>query len=97
MAYRKKICYLCGEHYKYCSSCSQDRMKPTWMNIFHEENCMKIFQTCTDYNMGLITKDEAQEILNACDLSKKDTFTEYVQQDIKNIFSKKAAAKTETK
>lgn len=87
MAKRSRTCYLCGESYKYCSTCSQDRMKPAWMDLFHSESCKNIFDICTRFNMNLMSKAEAQEQLNACDLSNRDNFKSYVQCDLENIFA----------
>ena len=88
MARRSRNCYLCGEKYEYCPTCSQDRMKPAWMSQFHSESCKNIFDICTRFNMGLITKEEAQAELSTCDLTNKENFKSYVQNDLENIFSK---------
>lgn len=93
MAKRSRECYLCGEKYQYCSSCSQDRMKPSWMAEFHEENCKNIFDICTRFNMGMISKEDAQNALSVCDLSNKENFKYYVKRDIANIFAKPAVSK----
>ena len=86
MARRTRECYLCGTAYKYCSSCSQDKNKPSWMTEFHAENCKNIFQICTDFNLGIKTKHEAKAALEQCDLSNKENFKVYVQNDLENIF-----------
>lgn len=87
MGRRQRECYLCGEKYQYCGTCSQDRMKPTWMAEFHDENCKNIFDICTRYNMELINKTEAKAELSKCDLSNKANFKDYVQRDLANIFA----------
>lgn len=101
MGRKTRECYLCGETYKYCPTCSQDRMKPSWMAEFHSEDCKSIFDICTRYNMGMMSKAEAQEALSKCDLSNKANFKSYVQRDLANIFAEdqkpapvKAASKT---
>ena len=86
MGRRSRECYLCGAKYSYCPTCSQDKMKPTWMTEFHEENCKTIFQTCTDFNMKLLTKDEAKNVLSSCDLSNKENFRPSVQKTLATIF-----------
>ena len=91
MARRSRECYLCGAQYKFCGSCSNDRMKPTWMSEFHEENCKTIFDICTRYNMQMISKEEAKAALKECDLSNKESFKDYVQHDIENIFAEEKA------
>lgn len=87
MARKSRECYLCGESYKYCGSCSNDRMKPSWMSEFHSENCKNIFDICTRFNMKLMSKSEAQDALNACDLSNKENFKSYVIRDLDVIFT----------
>ena len=87
MGRRNRECYLCGKDYQYCSTCSQDRMKPVWMSEFHSENCKNIFDIATRFNMKLMSKTEAQEALNACDLSNKANFKSYVQRDLDVIFA----------
>lgn len=95
MGRRTRTCYLCGTKYEYCPTCTQDKMKPTWMVEFHNENCKSIFDICTRYNMELMTKEEAKAALKQCDLSNAENFKDYVQRDIANIFAApKAKAKS---
>ena len=96
MGRRNRECYLCGETYQYCPTCSQDKMKPTWMAEFHSENCKSIFDICTRFNMKLITKAEAQTALKECDLSNKANFKPYVQRDLENIFAEEPKTKSRT-
>lgn len=97
MARRSRECYLCGSQYKFCGSCTNDRMKPTWMSEFHEENCKNIFDICTRYNLQLMSKAEAKAALLKCDLSNKENFKDYVQRDIANIFDEDKAASNNAK
>ena len=62
-------------------------MKPAWMAEFHDENCKNIFDICTRFNLGLMSKVEAMDALGKCDLSNKENFKSYVQKDIANIFA----------
>lgn len=87
MGRRNRECYLCGKSYQYCSTCSQDKMKPSWMSEFHNENCKNIFDICTRFNMKLLTKDEARVAMEQCDLTNKSNFKTYVQRDLDNIFA----------
>lgn len=93
MGRRNRECYLCGRDYQYCPTCSQDKMKPAWMSEFHSENCKNIFDICTRFNVQLMSKIEAQDALNACDLSNKENFKSYVQRDLENIFKVDAEPK----
>ncbi|MBQ2883695.1 MAG: hypothetical protein IJE43_08000 [Alphaproteobacteria bacterium] len=94
MGRRNRECYLCGKDYSYCPTCSQDKMKPAWMAEFHSASCKNIFDICTRFNMGLMTKAEAREALNACDLSNKANFKSYVQHDLEVIFAEEPKKKT---
>ena len=87
MGRRTRECYLCGEKYNYCPTCSQDKSKPTWMIEFHEENCKTIFQACTDFNMKFLTKDEVKEVLSKCNLTNKASFRTSVQNTLAAIFA----------
>lgn len=87
MGRRTRTCYLCGTKYEYCPTCTQDKMKPTWMAEFHDENCKSIFDICTRFNMQMFTKTEAKAALEKCDLSNKVNFKSYVQRDLENIFA----------
>lgn len=88
MAKKNRTCICCKTKYSYCPDCGGvDKYKPTWMVEFHDENCMKIWEICTRFNMELMSKEEAQEALLECDLSKQDTFVDFVQKDIMNIFA----------
>lgn len=85
MGRRNRSCYLCGESYQYCPTCSQDKMKPSWMTEFHSENCKNIFDICTRFNMQMFTKDEAKTAIKKCDLSNKLNFRPSVQNTLSNI------------
>jgi len=87
MAKRDRKCYLCGENYKYCPTCSQDKMKPAWMAEFHNENCKNIFDIATRFNLKLLTKADAKAEMDKCDLSNKANFKSYVQRDLENIYA----------
>lgn len=67
---RKCIC--CSEEYRYCNSCAEDRMKEPWNSIYHNANCKDIFNIASDYLANAITKEEAKEKFDKCDLSYKD-------------------------
>lgn len=87
MGRRNRECYLCGCDYQYCSTCSSYKTSPAWMSEFHSENCKNIFDICTRFNMQLMSKSEAQDALNACDLSNKENFKSYVIRDLEVIFA----------
>ena len=57
------------------------------MSEFHSESCKNIFDICTRFNLGMMSKTEAQESLKSCDLTNRENFKSYVQRDLKNIFA----------
>ena len=84
MKYERK-CLCCGASYSYCNNCYDFRNYPLWMNSFHDENCKNIFETCTDYNFKLITKEQAKEALSKYDLSNRANFSACVKRDLNTI------------
>ena len=98
MGRRTRECLLCGIKYEYCPTCSQDKMKPTWMAEFHDENCKNIFDIATRFNMQLLTKEEAKAAMEKCDLSNKENFKDYLAKYrisiAKKILEKNPSTKT---
>lgn len=94
MAVLNRTCKACGKKYRYCPSCLEDAYKPTWMTMFHDENCKKIFKILVDNFSGYITNDETKELLNECDTSVE--FVPDVQNDIDRVLKTKDI-KNETK
>lgn len=100
----KKICYLCGKEYQYCSNCRDYRTQPTWKNMFHSENCHKLFNLSTQFAQGSLTEKEARKILASCDLTDIDNFRpdvigqiEIIQNSRPTVIEKKVDKKVETK
>ena len=83
----ERSCLCCGKKYSYCNNCWDYRNYPLWMNSFHDENCKNIFETCTDYNFKLITKEQAKEALSKCDLSDRANFSACVKRDLNTILA----------
>lgn len=86
MVKNNKVCCVDGTVYTYCPSCGADRNKPTWMMSFCCENCRDVYKAVAAYGANKITKDEAKEKLDKCDLSKKETFTASTQRLIEEIY-----------
>ena len=87
---RKCIC--CSTEYRYCNSCSEDRTKPVWYTIYHNENCKNIFDTASDYLAGAITKEEARQKFDACDLSYKNKLHNKIVEAINAVCGEKVEA-----
>lgn len=92
---RKCIC--CSEEYRYCSRCEEHLIYPTWMSIFHNENCKNIFNTASAYLAGEITKDEAKTRFNACDMSYKKNLKSEIVKAIDEVLKTEVKKNIEIK
>lgn len=90
-----KKCVICGEEYDYCSSCPDKMNMPSWKNSFCSENCKKIYDACAKYNAGELIKEEANALLETCDLSSKSKFSSATKKLIKEITAKPRQKKEE--
>ena len=87
-------CIVCGEKYFYCfnQTCYDDQ--PSYMAIFHDENCRDIFNTLNMEYFDHITKNAAIKALKKCDLSVLSK--ESANPKIKNLVEEMLAEKTES-
>ena len=95
MERKLRICCVCGTQYKYCPKCNEDKNKPHWMFVYHEENCKNIYDVMTKYEWGQITADEAATELEKLDLSKLDNFGESYKNTFNKIMSNVSKTKVE--
>lgn len=82
MAKINTTCKTCGTQYYHCYTCPADLYHPSWQALFHEENCREIFTILGRHGQGLISAEEAKELLANCDLSQKDTFNDGIKNHI---------------
>lgn len=82
-----KRCILCQHDYKYCGSCSKYANYPRWMESFDNDNCHTIFNLIMDYRTGTKTPAECKKVMEACDLSYRDKFSEGMNAFITAILS----------
>lgn len=87
MGRRDRSCICCGARYQYCPTCSNDRMKPTWMTEFCGEDCKELWTVATKFNMQMLTKEEAQEAISILELKDRSVYVECVQRDLENILA----------
>ena len=74
MATVNRTCCICRTPYTYCYNCNEDKNKPMWMTVFHDDNCRKIYYTCSNYEVGHYgTKEEAKEKLETI-INDKDLY-----------------------
>ena len=87
MVRKNKTCILCGNKYSYCSGCAEFDHLPRWMECYCSENCKDIFNILSSYNMNHKTKEEAKALLEKCDLTMTDTYSEFNKNCINSIMS----------
>lgn len=84
---KNRICKCCKVAYSYCPTCEEDRFKPSWYALFHDENCKSIFDILVQYGLKKITKQEAKKELSKLDLSIKDKCDEDIVSQLNEIFN----------
>lgn len=97
MKKNNKKCIVCGEIYTYCNSCSEFDKYPRWMGVYHEENCKNVFDITSKFLSGHITKEEAKELLDKCNLSNKKNFHKVILETINKIYASEKRNKKTTK
>lgn len=77
-------CIVCGKEYEYCTGCRKPN-QPTWLTIYHDENCRNIWHAITTVydEKGAAA---AAKILSDLDLSDMDNFRDDVKDKIEKIF-----------
>lgn len=96
----KKInsyCVICGKGYHICKSCQEIAHLNPWRMIADTPNCYQIYTALSEYNGGLITKEQARERLESRNLKDKDTFKERVRNTINEIMDEPKKARRVTK
>ena len=96
MGRRDRSCICCGTRYQYCPTCSNDRMKPTWMTEFCGEDCKELWTVATKFNMQMLTKEEVKEAISALKLKDKSVYVDCVQRDLENILGEEPVAEKQT-
>ena len=96
MVRNNKTCILCGNKYSYCSGCAEFDHLPRWMECYCSENCKDIFNILSSYNMNHKTKEEAKALLEKCDLTMTDTYSEFNKNCINSIIADEISTLAET-
>jgi len=92
---KARKCIVCGKEYEYCNRCSSHAAMPTWMALYHDDNCRSIMNIATEYMAGNLTKADAKSQLDNCDLTNKKNFKESVVKAVNEICATKKVAKAD--
>lgn len=97
MAKLNKECILCKTKYSFCNRCEAYDHLPRWMAIYCSDNCRTVFTTATDYEYKHLSKEDAKNILDSCDLSARDKYHPTTQRIIDEIYADNTEIKEEIK
>lgn len=84
---RIRTCIIDGKKYKYCPRCAEYINEPSWKMIYCSDNCKDIDIIVNEYSFDHLTKDEAKEKLENCDLSNIENFNDEIKDAVKSIIS----------
>ena len=81
----ERTCVVCGTKYSYCSHCGEYNPKETWRYVYCSLNCKAVFNACSGFAFGDLTKAEARKLLKKCDLSKREQYGKHLKANLKDI------------
>ena len=79
-----RYCTICGEHYLYCRCQEYDHMEP-WHDAYCSANCKDLYNITAGYLNGWMEKEVEIARLEKADLSKIDSFPQWMQDTIKEM------------
>ena len=88
---RKCIC--CSTEYRYCNTCSEDALKPSWYAIYCSENCKKLFQAVSGCLANAVSIEDTKTRFDDCDLSYKDKLKDSFIKVIDEVYKNKSKEK----
>lgn len=68
MAKANRKCFLCGNDYHYCPTCSADRGKPSWYNMFCSQVCKDLNDILVENTFERLSNEDAGEKLRGIEL-----------------------------
>lgn len=78
-------CIVCNCSYYFCNHCQDGEVKPSWYNIFHDQNCHDVYDAVANI-LPLKGKEAAKEALDKLDLSDKENFHSNIIKSINEIY-----------
>ena len=60
----KRKCAVCGKMYEYCPNCKNDKEKALYHSLYCSKDCKDIMVIASDFEAGVLKKDEAQKRLS---------------------------------
>lgn len=87
MSRHNRICFTCGKEYRYCKTCFEDRLKPSWYSQFCSDKCYDLDDILSKNTCGVITDIEAKEEIEKLDLKDIHLNNELVKNRVEEILS----------
>ena len=78
-------CIICGKRYHICNDCKNIKSAFPWRTVADTVTCYKIFMALKQYLDGDISKEEAKDILSNINIGSLDSYTDWVQFQLKRI------------
>lgn len=85
---KNRKCICCSSEYAYCPDCNgSDKLKPSWYSEFCSEGCKDLWMIATKFNMGVVEKRDAKDMISVLDLKDRSKYVVCVQRDLEVIFA----------
>ena len=85
---KNRQCICCSTEYSYCPDCNGvDRLKESWYSEFCSSDCKDLWLTATKFNMQLLSKNEAMEIISGLNIKDMADYVDCVKRDLEVIFA----------
>lgn len=81
----KRHCLTCGAEYEYCPGCARSAGKPEWMLLWDTEECMKVFDTVSGYNIKNIDADGVKSALIEIGVTNYDKYIPRIRKQLQKI------------
>lgn len=88
MADSLRKCAICGNDYPVCRTCEEVISFKPWRTIVDTVEHYKIHIVLNDYTNKHITKEEAREMLQKCDIANYKTFLPHIVSAIDEILDR---------
>lgn len=94
---KNRTCKVCGEKYSYCFNRTCSDNQPSYMALFHDENCKTIFETLNKLYFKQMSTKDAAKVMKNCDLSvlDKDSADVKIKEKVQSLMAKKVVKRNE--
>ena len=80
---KMRQCLVCSRTYPFCGHCNKNNIVELWKNTYCSKECREIFNTCSNFEGGLISQKDAYDALKRLGV---DTLT--INKSVKDTVEK---------